>query len=320
MSKKLCFHKGRCDKIRPGPKLGAMFDSFSSQSDWCSGLMYSLKTKFDEIEFLVSVPKPEHSIPPRMIDGIKFEVVSFDELNKRKNECDVFFHRAFPKDLVPPEGPKSVYYSSDSAIYPKQYSDNWDVILTTTFDPTKINQKIGKNVYPWIKGENTNFWFPDDSKKTYDFVVVGRPRKEIQIVKDIANFFPESKIAAIGWEPFEFEKVKNIKEFGRLNHKKVREILRQSKMAIIVTIHGDEGFPMQTQMEFSIMGLYYLYDKTMKVDGYYTNNKTGARFSRNFPMEDWKVLGKISKEFAINHFSSDKSAECLINILERINR
>ena len=315
---KLIFHKGRCDKIRPAPKLGAMLKAFSLQSDWCSGLVRSLKSQFDEIEFLLSVPDPKHIIAPKMIDGIKFEVVSSDELNKRKHECDVFFHRAIPKDLVPPKEPKTIYYSSDSGIYPKKHSDDWDAILTTTFDCNKMDQKIGKNLFPWIKGENTNFWFPDNSEKIYDFVVVGRPRKNDRIVRNIAKFFPETKIAVIGWDPLGFKSIKNIKEFGRLNHEKVREVLRQSKMAIVVTMHGDEGFPMQTQMEFSIMGLYFLYDETMKVDGYYTNNTTGARFSRNFPIEDWELLGRLSKEFAVKHFSSDKSAECLMNIIKGV--
>ncbi len=173
--------------------------------------------------------------------------------------------------------------------------------------------------------KDPNFWCPDDSKKEFDFVVVGRRRKNIKHIKKLAIENPDIKIATVGWggkwlngkwEKINFFKLKNIIEFGRLNdHKEVRDVLRRSKLAIAATMSGGEGFPMQTQMEYSLTGLFFGHDKNMLKDNYYVNDNTGTELSIDL-LDNWKILGKRAREYSINNFSSDISADCLMKIIK----
>jgi len=327
--KRLVFHKGSCGKKIPGPRLDRDFLNFQNISNWPSSLMVSLKKYFDEIIYLISVPNRRDARSSVIEHGVKYEVVYKEDLtSKWMHDCDVFFNRAVT--LVPPENPVSIYYSSSSVIVPEG-SSNWDAVLTTCRTCTEINN----NIYSWIKGENSDFWCPEHIEKEFDFVVVGRWHKDIKCVIELAKKYPQMKIASVGWGgKYNIEKrmfempekpafnLPNITEFGRLSdHGKVRDVLNRSKIGIAVTARGAEGFPMQTQMEYSMTGLYFVYDRFMLQDGYYVNNTTGSIFyDSDKVLKNWEELGRGAREYAVRNFSSEVSASCFMKIISSVRK
>lgn len=328
MMNRLVFHKGSCNKKIPGPKLDIDFLNFENRSNWPSSLMYSLKKYFKEVVYLISVPDVKYARPPVYMDGVRYEVVAHSDLiSKWINECDVYWHRATPH-IKPPTKSLSIYYSSSSIIMPGRHANEWNVVLTS-MSPNQRGSRIKNNLYSWLKGDNPDFWCPDNSEKEFDFVVVGRRGKNIECVRELAKKHPQIRIAAVGWaggydsKREEFKKppkpvfnLPNVIEFGRLvGHDKVRDVLRRSKVAIAITAHGEEGFPMQTQMEYSLTGLFFGYDGTMLKDNYYVSSYTGSKLSVNL-LDNWEVLGQKARQYAVNHFSSDVSADCLMKIIK----
>lgn len=324
MFDRLVFHKGSCNKKIPGPKLDINFKQFTNRSNWPSSLMYSLKNYFKEVVYLISVNDAKHARAPVYVDGVRYEVVCHsDIISKWINECDVYWHRATPY-IKPPTKPLSIYYSSNSLVMPRTHTNKWDVILTS-MSPQQRGCRIKNNLYSWLKGGNPNFWRPDNSEKEFDFVVVGGHRKNIDHVKKLAIDNPNIKIATLGWngkwtgsgwERVNVLNLKNVTELGRvINHIGVRDVLRRSKLAIAATMGGKEGFPMQTQMEYSLTGLFFGYDDTMLEDGYYVNDYTGSKLSANL-LDDWEISGQKAREYAVKHFSSDISADYLMKIIK----
>lgn len=328
MMNRLVFHKGNCGKKIPGPRLDIEFYNFQNLSNWPSSLAYSLKRYFDEVIYVISVPDPKNARAAVIEHGISYEVVSKKDLNDRMNDCDVFFNRAAA--VMPPKKPIAIYYASSADTRPKLRSSNWNAVLTTGGKCGKVSN----DTYSWIKGDNPDFWMPDESntdKKEFDFVVVGRKAKDTRCVVTLSKKYPESKIASVGWggkynmEKRQFDmpvkpvfNLPNVTEFGSLiGHIKVRDVLRCSKIAIAVTSYGGEGFPMQTQMEYSLTGLHFIYDNSMLRDGHYVNNITGSALSNSdYVLENWRTLGQEAREYAANHFSSDISADCLMKIIK----
>lgn len=330
--KRLVFHKGSCDKKIPGPKLDRDFLNFQNVSNWPSSLMVSLKEYFDEIIYLISVPNRRDARSPVIEHGIKYEVVYKEDLtSKWMHDCDVFFNRA--ATIVPPENPVSIYYSASSDVVPKG-SSKWDAVLTTPVFPDRTCTKINNNIYSWIKGENSDFWRSEYIEKEFDFVVVGRRGKDIKCVIELAKKYPQMKIVSVGWGgKYNIEKRKfempekpvfnrpNITELGRLlDHGKVRDVLNRSKIGIAVAAIWD-GFPMQTQMEYSMTGLYFVYDRFMLQDGYYVNNTTASIFSDSGKvLKNWQELGRCAREYAIKNFSSEVSASCFMKIISSVRK
>jgi len=322
--KRLVFHKGSCDKNIPGPKLDRDLLNFQNISNWPSSLMVSLKKYFDEIIYLISVPNRRDARPPAIEHGIRYEVVPHSDLiSKWINECDVYFHRATPY-IEPPTKPLSVYYSSGPNVKPEKYFNGWDVILTSMFSGRPPNSNLGGNLYSWVKGDNDSFWCPAKVEKDFDFVVVGGHRKRIDHVKKLAKNYPNIKIATVGWGRWVYDhwepklvlsSINNITEFGRGDHIYVRDILRRSKIGIAATQGINEAFPMQTQMEYSLTGLYTVYGDTILEDGYYVNDKTGEKLSNIDVLKNWEELGRGAREYAIKNFSSEVSARCLMEII-----
>lgn len=324
-------HKGNCGKKIPGPKLDIEFYNFQNLSNWPSSLAYSLKRYFDEVMYVISVPDPKNARSAVIEHGISYEVVSEKDLKNRMNDCDAFFNRA--ATVTPPEKPIAIYYASNNTIYPRIQSNNWNAVLTTGSLNSGVGSKVGSNLYSWVKGDNANFWMPaedDIGEREFDFVVVGRNAKDTRCVVVLSKKYPELKIASVGWggkynmEKRQFDmpvrpafNLPNVTEFGRLlGHIKVRDVLRRSKIAIAVTAYGKEGFPMQTQMEYSLAGLHFLYDKSMLQDGRYVNSTTGSIISKSdYVLENWKVLGQEARRYAIKSFSSEVSADCLMKII-----
>lgn len=328
--KRLIFHKGNCGKKIPGPRLDLEFYNFQNLSNWPSSLAHSLKRYFDEVIYVISVPDPKNTRSPVVEHGISYEVVSEKDLRNKMNDCDVFFNRAAA--ITPPEKSIAIYYASSSAIRPKRPSNNWNAILTTGSLQNGRCSKVSNNLYSWVKGDNSNFWMPEEEliEKEFDFVVVGRRGKDIRCVIELAKKYPKMKIAAVGWNgEYNIEKrtfdlpiksvfnLPNVIELGRmLGHIKIRDVLRRSKIGITITAHGQEGFPMQTQMEYSMTGLHFVYDKSMLRDGYYVNGVTGSPVSKSdYVLENWRTLGQKSRECAIKSFSADVSADCLMKII-----
>jgi len=325
--KRLVLHKGNCGKKIPGPRLDREFENFQNLSNWPSSLAHSLKRHFDEVIYVISVPNPENARSPIIEHGISYEVVSEKDLKDKMNDCNVFFNRA--AKITPPKKPIAIYYASNSTIQPKIRSSNWNAVLTTG----GTCGKVSNNLYSWIKGDNPDFWMPDEDdtdEREFDFVVVGRRGKDIRCAIELAKKYPKMKIAAVGWSGgYSMEEKKfvmpakpifnlpNIIEFGRLSsHIGVRDMLRRSKVAIAVTAYGGEGFPMQTQMEYSRIGLHFVYDKSMLRDGHYVNSTTGSTFFvSDKVLENWKELGQGAREYAVRNFSSEVSASCLMKII-----
>lgn len=325
--KRLVLHKGNCGKKDPVPRLDIEFETFQNLSNWPSSLAYSLKRYFDEVIYVISVPDPKNARSPVVEHGISYEVVSKKDLKDKMNDCDVFFNRAAA--VMPPEKPIAIYYASNSTVQPKIRSNNWNAVLTTGGTRGKVNN----NTYSWIKGDNSDFWMPvenDTGEREFDFVVVGRRGKDIRCVIELAKKYTKMKIASVGWSggyntkerkfempPKPIFNLPNITEFGRmLSHIGVRDVLRRSKVGIAITVFGQEGFPMQTQMEYSLTGLHFVYDSSMSQDGHYVNDITGSPVSKSdHVLENWRTLGQESREYAIKNFSADVSADCLMKII-----
>lgn len=303
--KRLIFHRG--DERKSG-KIPIRREMFMDGSDWPSGLAKAATRFFEEVFYVITVPSKDMVREDIESDGVLMKVISREDFKKYNNKCDVFLKRANP-EWTPPDKPLTIFYSASASSFPRS---KWDVVLTSDTARAK------SGVTPWIKGGNHNFWSPADVKKVYDFVVVGRRQKNIALVRAIAKAFPEKSILMIGWatptEPaFSPLSEKNIQSVGRRGHKYIREMLRKAKWGIICTCNG-EGWPMSTQLEYSLCGVPYVYGNRFATDGYYSNEKTSTKFDDSFDFSKWREMSKSAAEYARQYTTCDVSAESLVKI------
>ena len=301
MYKRLIIHRG--DERKPG-KIPFQRDMFVNGSDWPSGLARSATRFFEEVLFVITVPSEEMVCEDIERDGVLMKIIGREDFKKYANECDVFFKRANP-EWTPPEKPLTMFYGASASYLPRS---KWDVVLTTDMARTK------SGVTSWVKGGNHNFWSPADVEKVHDFVVVGRRQKNVALVRAIARTFPEKSILMIGWETPPLSE-RNIRSVGRLGHRDIREMLRKSKWGIICTCSG-EGWPMSTQLEYSLCGVPYVYGNGFTTDGYYSNEKTSAKFDGDFDFSKWIEMSKSASEYAWQDMTCDVSAKSLVQIVE----
>lgn len=304
--KRLIFHRG--DERKPG-KIPIRQEMFMDGSDWPSGLAKAAARFFEEVLYVITVPSEDMVREDIESDGVLMKVISRKDFKKYDNECDVFLKRANP-EWTPPDKPLTIFYSASASSLPGR---KWDVVLTSDTARAK------GGVTHWIKGGNHNFWGPADVEKSYDFVVVGRRQKNIALVRAIARAFPEKSILMIGWatptEPaFSPLNEKNIQSVGRLGHRDIREMLRKAKWGIICTCNG-EGWPMSTQLEYSLCGVPYIYGSGFATGGYYSNEKTSVRFGEDFDFSKWREMSRSASDYAHQHMTCDVSARSLVQIV-----
>jgi len=305
MHNRLIFHRGheiKTDKIPHRQEL------FLDGADWCSGLAKAATKFFTEVFYVMTVPE---ALTRQDIncDGVTMKVITKDKMKQYVNECNVFLKRANP-DWLPPSKPLTIFYGASARTMPKH---KWDIVLTSD-----INALRSGLTY-WVKGGNQNFWNVKlNIEKIYDFVIVGRKQKNISLVHKIVKMFPKKKILMIGWEipPI---KNNNIKSIGRTRRPAdIRKMLLQSKWGLICTCNGEEGYPMSTQLEYSLCGLPYIYgDKNQfKIDKYYSNSMTCVQLDKlNF--DSWEAMSKTTLEYAHEYMTCDVAMESLMQIIQK---
>jgi hypothetical protein len=126
----------------------------------------------------------------------------------------------------------------------------------------------------------------------------------------LAQDYPDKSIALVG--PKEKFPHPNITQFEwSADHKAVRDIVAQSKWAVITICLSGEGFPTSTQVEYAVCGIPAVYNTEVKPDGVYLCDKTSVAYE-DLDFDSWEERGRICREYALENFSSDKAAAILM--------
>lgn len=210
---------------------------------------------------------------------------------------------------------KKVYYSCNSR---NMYNSFCDVSLVDT------KGRVRKNAKLWFKGKDPDYWKPNNSKKKFDYLLIGKraDKNELYFLKRLNKVKEKRSVLWIGGKKHEKKIVTNHKVVctNFMSQDEIRNTIPSAKVGILFTELRVEGFP-QTFLEMTMCGLPVVYNTKAPRNEFYFHEGNCLICSKKGITQGAETLLKNvdpvkCREIAIEHYSLKKSYNRIIKCLK----
>lgn len=210
---------------------------------------------------------------------------------------------------------KKLYYSCNSK---NMYNNFCDVSLVDT------KKRVKKNAKLWFKGKDPDYWKPDNQKKKFDYLLIGRraDKNELYFLRELNKVKEKRRILWVGGKKHERKITTNHKVVCTdfISQDEIRKIIPSAKVGILFTELRVEGFP-QTFLEMTMCGLPVVYNEKAPRNEFYFHDDNCFVCSKENIIQGAETLLKNRdpikcREVAIEYYSLKKSYNMVISCLK----